>query len=118
MICPGCYRNPCSCAQPATVRELIAETGDHPTSGVFCPGRHRAPWTAELVLADAHALVSRLPGGPVGRHVSGEVRPTRLGDMWIRNALVMALLEPEFTRVSGVLSGTDSVAALAVCSRA
>lgn len=94
MICPGCYREPCACAQPAGVADLIAETGDHPTSGMFCPGRHRAPWTPARVRADAFALLAEHRGlrpEMRGHHEFGVVRATKLADAWEANALVRDL---------------------------
>jgi len=61
--------------------DLVDETGDHPLSGSFCPGRHRKPWTVFRVRHDA---AYRNPRPRPGRHAL-ELPALTTGDWWRAN---------------------------------
>lgn len=92
--------------------ERIADTGDHPLGGSFCPGRHRAPWTAARARADAMAgLRQTFAPAPRGRHRSAVVRLLTLGELLAADHLVEVLdvegraihLEQPATDVAGLV---------------
>lgn len=84
---------------PLSPAAFIAETGDHPLSGRFCPGLHRAPWTPARVRTDAMTGLRQSSAPPAkGRHRTRVTRLLTLAELLAADELVDALW---LTSISG-----------------
>lgn len=85
---------------PAEVVELIEETGDHPLNGAFCPGRRRAPWTADRVRTDAMAGLRLGVPAPRGMHRGAPAPLLSLAELLAADELVDQVLRGQIEVVS------------------